>query len=233
MWHAGRVSTPDDTRSDRIDDDIAVDNPGDDVLVLPWWQNPLNFIALGLAALILGVGIGYFVGDRNASPAFNDADVGFLQDMRYHHEQAVDMAFFYLTEVDDAHPLLSLLAKEMLYVQQLEIGRMIEQLRSFGEIEANDTGTAMAWMGTPVPIDEMDGLASQDELNALAASDGDEASIHFATLMIEHHEGGLHMAEYVRDAGRNDDVRAFASSMIRGQGAEIAELSAILQELAD
>jgi uncharacterized protein (DUF305 family) len=39
------------------------------------------------------------------------------------------------------------------------------------------------------------------------------------------------MAEYVRDAGRNDAVRAFAESMIRGQSAEIAELSSVLQEL--
>ena len=230
MWHAGRVSTLDDIRSFDRPDDSGTESD-DDVLILPWWQNPLNFVALGLAALILGVGIGYYVGDRNASPAFNDADVGFLQDMRYHHEQAVDMSYFYLTEVDEPHPLLSLLAKEMLYVQQLEIGRMIELLRGFGAIEANDTGTAMAWMGTPVPIDEMDGMATPDELNALVRADDDEASIQFATLMIEHHEGGLHMAEYVRDAGRNDDVRAFAESMIRGQVAEVAELSAILQEL--
>ena len=225
MWHAGPVTVS-------IEQSENAPEADDDVLVLPWWQNPLNFVALGLAALILGVGIGYFIGDRNASPAFNDADVGFLQDMRYHHEQAVDMSYFYLTEVDDPHPLLSLLAREMLYVQQLEVGRMIELLRGFGEIEANDTGTAMGWMGMPVPLDEMDGLASQDELNALAAADGVDASVQFATLMIEHHEGGLHMAEFVRDMGRNDDVRAFAESMIRGQGAEISELTAILQELA-
>ena len=238
MWHAGRVNILDDTNSsaetghDPAGHDTMNDaRDVDDVLVLPWWQNPLNFVALGLAALILGIGIGYFVGDRNASPAFNDSDVGFLQDMRYHHEQGVDMAFYYLTEVDDAHPLLRLLAREMLYVQQLEVGRMIEWLRAFGHSEVNDTGTAMAWMGTPVPIDEMDGLASQDELNAFASTDGVDASIQFATLMIEHHQGGLHMAEYVRDAGRNDDVRGFADSMIIGQTGEITELSAVLEEL--
>ncbi|MGA1649272.1 MAG: hypothetical protein ACO39Y_07705, partial [Ilumatobacteraceae bacterium] len=70
-------------------DEISSDNDRDEVLVLPWWQNPLNFIALGLASLILGVGIGYFVGNRNASVSYNAADVGFLQDMRYHPEQAV------------------------------------------------------------------------------------------------------------------------------------------------
>lgn len=230
MWHAGRVSTNDDTRP--TDESNEADDPaGDDVLVLPWWQNPINFIALGLAALIFGVGIGYFVGDRNASPSFNDADVGFLQDMRYHHEQAVDMAFFYLTSVEETHPRLRLYAQEILYTQQLEVGRMIELLRAFGQVEANDTGIAMAWMGTPVPLDDMDGLASQDELNAFAAARGVDASIRFATLMIAHHEGGLHMAEYVRLAGRNADVSAFADSMLRGQRGEIAEFAAVLQEL--
>ncbi len=210
-------------------DDAETD---DSVLVLPWWQNPLNVIALGLAALILGVGIGYFVGDKNASPSYNGTDIGFLQDMRYHHEQAVDMAFFYLTSVDDTHPRLRLYAQEILYTQQLEVGRMIELLRSFGETEANDTGTAMGWMGMPVPLDEMDGLATDAELDAFAAAEGTDASVAFTTLMIDHHRGGLHMADYVIDAGRNADVRAFAESMVRGQSGEIAELSAVLEELA-
>lgn len=230
MCHAGRVNDMDSTGTEhdtRTDDELDTD----DVIVLPWWQNPLNFMALGLAMLILGVGIGYFVGHRNASESYNDADVGFLQDMRYHHEQAVDMAFFYLTAVDEPLPRLELYAQEILYSQQLEVGIMIELLRSFGESEANDTGVAMAWMGTPVPIDDMDGLASQDELNQFASADGTDASIAFATLMLDHHIGGIHMAEYVRDSGRNADVRLLAESMIRGQTTEVNEITAVLQEL--
>lgn len=222
-----------ETNTSNTGSDTGIDtgNEPDDVIVLPWWQNPLNFVALGLAMLILGVGIGYFVGHRNASESYNDADVGFLQDMRYHHEQAVDMAFFYLTAVDEPLPRLELYAQEILYTQQLEVGIMIELLRSFGESEANDTGTAMAWMGTPVPIDDMDGLASQNELNDFAAATGDDASIAFATLMLDHHLGGIHMAEYVRDSGRNADVRLLAESMIRGQTTEVDEITAVLQEL--
>lgn len=230
MCHAWDVNADGDTSLDDDPDEIDIDD-SDDVIILPWWQNPLNFIALGLASLILGIGIGYFVGDRNASVSYNDADVGFLQDMRYHHEQAVDMAFFYLTSVDEPLPRLELYAQEILYTQQLEVGLMIELLRSFGEAEANDTGTAMAWMGTPVPLDDMDGLASQDELNEYARARGLDASIAFATLMLDHHLGGIHMAEYVRDAGRNPSVRVLADSMIRGQTGEVAEISAVLQEL--
>ena len=203
----------------------------DDDIVLPWWQNPLNFIALGLAALILGVGIGYYVGDRNASPSYNRVDVGFLQDMRYHHEQAVDMAFFYLTSGDETHPRLRLYAQEILYSQQMEVGRMIEMLRTFHESEANDTGTAMGWMGMAMPIDEMDGLATQEQLDAFAAASGDDASIRFAELMIAHHRGGLHMAEYEVENGRNSEAKDLARSMIAGQQPEIDAMTAVLEEL--
>lgn len=209
----------------------SADTETDDEIVLPWWQNPLNFIALGLGALILGVGIGYFVGDRNASPSYNRVDVGFLQDMRYHHEQAVDMAYFYLTSGDETHPRLRLYAQEILYSQQMEVGRMIEMLRMFRESEANDTGTAMGWMGMPIPIDDMDGLATEEQLDAFAAASGDDASIRFAELMIAHHRGGLHMAEYVVENGSNSEVKDLARSMIAGQQPEIDAMTAVLEEL--
>lgn len=209
----------------------SADTETDDEIVLPWWQNPLNFIALGLGALILGVGIGYFVGDRNASPSYNRVDVGFLQDMRYHHEQAVDMAYFYLTSGDETHPRLRLYAQEILYSQQMEVGRMIEMLRMFRESEANDTGTAMGWMGMPIPIDDMDGLATEEQLDAFAAASGVDASIRFAELMIAHHRGGLHMAEYVVENGSNSEVKDLARSMIAGQQPEIDAMTAVLEEL--
>jgi len=203
----------------------------DEVLVLPWWQNPVNFVAIAIAALILGVGLGYFAGDSAATPDYNAVDEGFLQDMRYHHDQAVQMAYFYLTGVDDPNPRLTMLAEEILLSQQMETGRMIQMLRNFGLSEVNDTGVAMAWMGHQMPIEEMDGLASQEELDAFAAAEGIEASRIFAELMIAHHEGGVDMAEYAVDNADNDAVRSLAESMITGQSAEIAELRAVLESL--
>ncbi|MEY4361390.1 MAG: hypothetical protein RL391_696 [Actinomycetota bacterium] len=212
--------------------DAMADPEFDDVdIVLPWWQNPLNFIALGLAALILGVGLGYYIGDKNASPSYNQVDVGFLQDMRYHHEQAVDMAYFYLTSGDETHPRLRLFAEEILYSQQMEVGRMIQMLRQFHESEANDTGTAMSWMGMPVPIDDMNGLATPEQLDAFAAAEGADASVLFAQLMIAHHRGGIHMADYALENGRNQEVKDLARSMIAGQQPEIDAMTAVLEEL--
>ena len=206
-------------------------NNENDVTVLPWWQNPLNFIALGLSMLILGAGIGYYFGDSSATPKKNKVDIGFLQDMRYHHDQAVQMAYYYRTSVVDPHPRLNIIAEEILLSQQLENGRMVQLLRSFREIEANDTGMAMGWMGHEMPIDEMDGLASQSELDSLAAASGDAASEIFATLMIKHHNGGIDMANYAIEHGSNIDVISMAKSMIKGQQAEVSELQAILDSL--
>jgi len=206
-------------------------NLDDQITVLPWWQNPLNFIALGLAMLILGTGIGYFLGDSSATPDKNQVDIGFLQDMRYHHDQAVQMAYYYRTSVADSLPRLDMIAEEILLSQQLESGRMVQLLRSFHENEANDTGTAMGWMGMAMPIEQMDGLASQAELDSLAAATGDDASKIFATLMISHHNGGIAMAKYAIEHGSNTDVINMARSMIKGQQAEVGELQAILDSL--
>ena len=209
---------------------VATESP-DEVVILPWWQNPLNFIALGVAMLILGVGIGYYVGDSAATPDQNKVDIGFLQDMRYHHDQAVQMAYYYRTAVEDPHPRLSMLAEEILLSQQLENGRMVQLLRSFGAGEANDTGVAMAWMGHSMPIDDMDGLASDEELDSLANSSGVETSKIFATLMIDHHRGGIAMAEYAIENASNADVVSMAKSMIKGQQAEVSELQAVVDSL--
>lgn len=209
-----------------------VQDSDESVEVRPWWQNPLNFVAIAVAGLVLGVGIGYFAGDSLATPDVNEVDEGFLQDMRYHHDQAVQMAYFYLTEVDEPHPRLSMLAEEILLSQQMEAGRMVQMLRNFGLSEVNDTGVAMGWMGHEMPIDEMDGLASQEQLDEFAAATGDEASRIFAELMIEHHRGGVHMAEYAVDRADNSAVRSFAQSMIRGQSAEITELQTVIDELS-
>ena len=203
----------------------------DDIEVRPWWQNPLNFLALGLSMLILGGGIGYYVGDTNARPAHNAVDEGFLQDMRYHHDQAVDMAFHYLTKTANPHPRLLLIAEEILLSQQIETGRMIQFLRSFRASEVNDTGFGMGWMGHSMPIDEMDGLASQEELDEFARASGPDSARIFATLMIEHHLGGIHMAEFAVDNASNADVRKMAQSMITGQESEVDELNRVLDSL--
>jgi uncharacterized protein (DUF305 family) len=221
----------------RADDEHPTDDDGDDhgdgdgggdddgTLVLPWWQHPFNIAVLVVsAALIAGI-LGWMVGDSGGRVAHSQVDTGFLQDMRLHHEQAVYMSQVYL-EDPDINPGMAAVAGSIITGQTLEVGRMIQLLRDFDEPEALDlTKPSMAWMGTPVPGNEMPGMATETQLDQLSALSGSQADQLFATLMIAHHEGGVHMAEYASEQAKSPEVRSFAESIIRSQQSEIAEIN--------
>jgi uncharacterized protein (DUF305 family) len=201
----------------------------DDVIVLPWWQHPLNIITIVVTAAMLAGMVGWMIGDSNSKLAHNDVDTGFLQDMREHHEQAVYMSFVYRS-LPDIDPGLSTVAASVIMGQNQEIGRMVQMLRMLGEPEANEGETSMAWMGMPVERGQMPGMASEDELERLATLSGPEADQFFVELMTAHHEGGIHMAEYASGNAKNDEVREMAASIMSSQRDEIAEMQ---RELAN
>ena len=212
-----------------VDRDDRFDDADDDVLVLPWWQNPLNIIAVVLSVLVLSAGAGFVIGERHATPDPNVVDVGFLQDMRIHHEDAVDMSLNYLGK-QGTDPILRLIAQEIAFGQAVESGRMIQLLRDAGKTEANETETAMTWMNEPVPIDRMPGLATRGDLDRLAHATGADADQVFATLMIAHHEGGIHMAQYAVNHAATGEVKDLAKAMVSTQRGEINELQKLLKK---
>jgi uncharacterized protein (DUF305 family) len=203
--------------------DVESPDGDDDVVVLPWYRNPWNLAALLLAVLVLAGTGGFVIGERHATPDPNATDIGFLQDMRAHHEQAVDMALMFI-EKPDVDPNLKTVADEIAFGQSIEIGRMIQLLREYGEPEANESGTGMAWMGQPVPLDRMPGLASDADLQALADATGADADSIFSRLMIAHHEGGIVMAEHAAAHAATSEVVLFAKGVVQGQRGEISEL---------
>ena len=195
--------------------------------ILPWWQSPLNLALVLLTAVVLALGAGYVIGNNRALPDPGPTDIGFLQDMRVHHEQAVQMALIYLDRPDTA-PALQTTAREIVVGQIMEIGRMIQLLRDFGASEVNETDVAMAWMNEPVSLDRMPGLASEADIDALRRAVGAEADEVFVTLMTAHHQGGVHMAEHAAGHASVDEVRAMARSMAMVQNEEIEEMAALL-----
>jgi len=195
----------------------------DDVIVLPWWQHPLNILTIVITAALLAGMVGWMIGDSNSGLAHSEVDTGFLQDMREHHEQAVYMSTIY-NSLPGTDSGLRSIATSIITGQNIEIGRMVQMLRMFGELEANEGDTSMAWMGTPVPRGQMPGMASQADLDKLATLSGKEADQFFVQLMKAHHEGGIHMAEYASANGKNSEVRAMASAIVTGQQEEIAEM---------
>jgi uncharacterized protein (DUF305 family) len=194
---------------------------------LPWWRSKLNLAVVAVAIAVLCGGLGWLVGNNRAIPDPNKTDVGFLQDMRTHHEQAVTMGLYYL-ELKDTSRDLRDIAREIVFGQGIEIGRMIQLLRQFGATESNETDVAMAWMNAPTPPDRMPGLATEADLDKLLASSGPEADKLFVALMTAHHEGGIHMAQWAVDHANVIEVRRFAYAMITGQTGEISEMRALV-----
>lgn len=219
----------------------AGDADDDGVLVLPWWQRPFNIVLVAVTAALMAGMIGWLIGDSGAQPEHNDVDVGFLQDMREHHEQAVLMSLIY-AELPDTSPDVGAVARTISRGQSIEVGRMIQLLRSFGESEAReDASELMAWMGEhghgdheldPAAYDDefsvMPGMATTAQLDELAAAEGEAADRLFVELMIAHHQAGVEMAEYAAEHAANGEVVAFAEGVVQGQRGEIAELEGLI-----
>lgn len=186
-------------------------------------RSPLGrpvLVALVAALTFLGGAVGYTLG-RGRPPAASSADVGFLQDMIAHHEQAVRMATTgdaAATEVSVRH-----FAREVLIFQQYEIGLMEAYLKRWGHPRVSPRTTVMGWMGHPTAPDTMPGLATAAQLRELETATGRTVDALFLKLMIEHHKGGVHMADEAVKRVRDREVRDLARRMRTNQRSEIVE----------
>ena len=218
------ASTPVYTVDPYVDDAGATDD--EPFIVLPWWQRPTNIFTLLVTVALVAAMVGWLVEDATSQNDTSEVDIGFLQDMRVHHEQAVDMSFIYL-QLPDTSAGLSTDASGIVVGQSQEIGRMIQLLRDAGAPEAALLdGPAMVWMGDEMSTsyDEMPGMASKGQLDQLRTASGNQADELFVRLMTEHHQGGIEMAEFAADNGSNGEVTRFATAIARSQRTEIVEL---------
>jgi uncharacterized protein (DUF305 family) len=197
----------------------------DEISTLPWRHSALNVVLALIVAAGLGIVAGYFAGNSSSQTAHNAVDTGFLQDMRIHHEQAVVMSTIYLGAAPQGNSTLRTIAREIMLEQQFDAGRMVQLLRMFQAAETNESDQVMGWMGTPIPLSRMPGYATDSELEKLYQSRDAQADDLFISLMIAHHKGGLHMAEYAVKNGKNKEVIAFASMVVESQSSEIGELT--------
>ena len=213
--------------SDDVDGDGGWEGDPDDTIVLPWWQHPFNITVIAVTAALIAGMVGWMIGDAGARRDAGTVDIGFLQDMREHHEQAVGMSFLFLS-LDDTEPGLQTVARSIVFGQGIEIGRMIQLLREFGAAEVNEGDTSMAWMGHSVPLGEMPGMASDDEFDELGTMSGAGADRMFVELMVRHHEGGIEMADYAAANASVDEVRRMASAIAHSQRDEIIEIERLI-----
>ena len=187
----------------------------------PRGLSAVKVVALVVAFMFLGGAIGWALAQDDGDP-FSAVDVGFMQDMGYHHIQAVEMSVAVLIK-DSVGDEIKHFAQEITITQQYERGLFNAMLDRFGHPSMPES-EAMGWMGPPVPLDDMMGLATEEQMDQLREAEGVEADALWIALMTEHHLGGLHMADYAARHGQDEAVSNIARNMVRVQRAEILDL---------
>ena len=143
----------------------------------------------------------------------NAVDVGFLQDMLDHHDQALLISNIYLDDQPqgDAAPY----AREVIMFQTRDIGWMEDWLAEEGYARGIPDRMAMEWMGEPTPVAEMPGMQTTERLQELADATGAEQDRLWFEIMTDHHFGGVHMGDHAAANGAHEEITAFAESVSR------------------
>lgn len=160
----------------------------------------------------------------SVSEDFNSADVMFAQMMVPHHVQAVEMSDLILAK-DDIDPRVVTLAEEIKAAQQPEIDTLNTMLEAWGMPQAATDDMSMGHGG------HMDGMMTEEDMQALEAATGPDASRLFLEQMILHHEGAVEMAQAQVDSGVNPDAVAMAQAIIGTQNGEIETMRDFLLSL--
>lgn len=200
--------------------------------------------AIVAAVLVVAVGafaIGRLSAPVSSTPSSTSAEAGFARDMQTHHDQAVDMALTVRDASDN--PQIRLLAFDIATAQNNQSGQMAGWLDVWGLPQASPE-PSMTWMSRPAlsgaesehgshdashtPGDPMPGLATSEQMQELKSLEGVEAEKLFLELMIEHHKGGVEMAEAVLDRSRERVVVTLAKNVVKSQSGEIELMEGLL-----
>lgn len=185
------------------------------------------------------------------APQDNDADARFMAEMLMHHAQALEMVDRSRDGLED--PEVRALAERIEAAQRPEMEVMAAWLVQHDRPvprEAVDAGIDVEGMGGQVARaveggaastgghgshgshDDMPGMASPAELDALAAARGREADLMFLELMSAHHEGALEMAGVHGAEGIDERAIEISTSVHAEQAVEIDRMAQLRERLA-
>ena len=168
-----------------------------------------------------------------------EVDVGFLQHMAQHHDQAVVIAN--LVDEEASRPIRTL-ARQIVQEQLYEIGQMRGWLQLWGR-DGIPASRSMDWItlkpGRAWTKDQayaqlcsaqgsMPGFATTTDLNGLRDSSGRAAELLFLQLMLRHHLSAIPMARFAARNAETPLVAALAAGMVREQSEEAAAMRTML-----
>lgn len=139
-----------------------------------------------------------------------NTDRYFIENMVPHHQDAVDMAEIALVKAE--HPEIKELAENITNSQSREITEMRQWYKE--------------WYGTDVPASSgrmgHGGMMNTTDLNKL--ENAKPFDKEFIEQMVPHHQMAIMMAQMVLNNSNRPEIRNLASSIIKTQSAEIAEM---------
>nr|WP_314144538.1 DUF305 domain-containing protein [uncultured Rhodococcus sp.] len=162
----------------------------------------------------------------DASAEFNDADVMFARMMYPHHAQAVEMAAMVEGRTDNSDVVA--LASAIEAAQQPEMDRMTAWLAEWGQPAPSSDMGEMGGMDHSSGMGMGMGMMTQQDMDALSAATGAEFDRQWLTMMIEHHEGAIEMANIEIADGSNPDAQEMAREIVASQQQEIDTMQALL-----
>ncbi|MCX5599257.1 DUF305 domain-containing protein [Streptomyces phaeochromogenes] len=152
----------------------------------------------------------------------NDADVDFSKEMIQHHRQAVDMAELAADRASSQE--VKDLATKVKGAQDPEIKTMSGWLTSWGEdVPEEMSGSMDHDMSSAMP-----GMMSGTDMDKLEKASGAEFDTMFLTMMVEHHEGAVEMAETEKADGTYGPATKLADDVVTAQTAEIKQMNKML-----
>ncbi len=164
---------------------------------------------------------------RIANTSYSADDVKFMQDMIPHHYQAVEMAALVKDRTNRKEIIDA--AGRIDASQEDEIEFMQDWLRERGETAPDPKAHAMHMSH------KMMGMATPEQMKALAAAEGAEFDRMFLTLMIAHHEGAVKMVDrlLLQPGSVYDPVLFdFVNEVKNGQTGEIERMNLLLAGLS-
>jgi uncharacterized protein (DUF305 family) len=167
-----------------------------------------------------------------ASTRFTADDVRFMQNMILHHRQAIEMTA--LVEGRTNRRAVIDVAKRIDASQEDEMKFMRDWLRDRGQL-ASDSAADAAHAAHGADS-QMKGMATPQQLAALAAAGGAAFDRLFLELMIAHHQGAVEMANDLLDrpgSAYDPTLADFVSDVINDQEAEIGRMRTLLVGIVD
>jgi uncharacterized protein (DUF305 family) len=197
-------------------------------------QKLLKGVIIAIAAILAvglfaGAAIWALEGDDEPEAPMNAVDVGFLQDMLDHHEQALLISNLYIDNNADGDAVPY--AEEVIMFQTRDMGWMRDWLAEEGYATGEADRIAMQWMNEPVPVAEMTGMQTPERLQELAEASGADADRLFFEIMTDHHLGGVHMADHAAANGARQETIEFAEAVSRNQRIEVVEYAGAMRRL--